>query len=163
MSLCYADEPDYNPRCLLSLSRLGVDLDDDVEFRACALICASLARSGMRRDGTAGLGEAIWLSVNHRFAETRLCTVLDCFSLRDVCRALEPVLYAVARKASGCLCHARLLDELREFESAREDIRRTWVADFNRARKAARRDMRGTDTWNSRAGDQDFDDGPSPR
>ncbi|MDO5537934.1 MAG: type I-E CRISPR-associated protein Cse2/CasB [Desulfovibrionaceae bacterium] len=166
MSLCYTYEPYYHPGCLSSLGSLGVDLNNAAECRACAVICASLARSGMRQDGTAGLGEAIFLSMkdmNPKTAEMRLISVVDGFCLHEVCWALTPVLHTVARNAPGCLCHARLLDELRHFERARDNIRRTWVHDFCEARKAAQSQTDGMTARDSLGRDQDFDGGPSPR
>ncbi|MDO5537622.1 MAG: type I-E CRISPR-associated protein Cse2/CasB, partial [Desulfovibrionaceae bacterium] len=150
------------PGCSASWGRLqslGVNLDDPLQYAAHSLICASVAQSGMHRDGTAGLGKVLRAANVNVY---RFRSLTTCRSAVEVCYALHSVFHGFDEKSRLSLSHARLLDELLAFDRNDMRVQTSWAVGYFGAAQAAREDMRAMAARDSLGRDQDFDGGPSP-
>lgn len=127
-----ADNPDTEYYAYGLLVAFGINLEDNRERRAHALIGTSLSRSKREQDGTLGLGKALRNCVeSEEQGEARLRRMLACRTQEEACRILRPLLSLIAARDIP-LCHARLLDDLLvfHFDDARRRICLSWAQEF---------------------------------
>lgn len=114
-----------------------VDLEKVLEVKAFGLVGAAVARSSQQKDGSYGLGKALWLSLEDKkdaessSAAARLRRLLSCQDRLELMRILRPTIGFLQSKEIS-MDYSRLLDEILLFDgdNSRERVRTRWAMEF---------------------------------
>ena len=134
----HADNPNTEYKCWDTLAR-WVNLEDEAERRAFALVAASVARVRAQANGTLGLGSALFSVMSERNSgdadrssdSPRLRRILACRDRLELISVLRSTVKLIESRGV-VLDYSRLLDEIQWFnsEKSRERTTARWTQEF---------------------------------
>ncbi|GAB6141247.1 hypothetical protein JCM14076_19760 [Methylosoma difficile] len=101
-------------------------------------IAAAIIKAEIKTDGYVGIGKALALRYeddggkDSSQAKAKLRRLLACDSIEELCNVLRPLLSLINSKGSISLDYAKLLKQLRKFNTDNQSIKTAWAKDFYR-------------------------------